>query len=469
MSLIDLLENKLKAREREREEAYRFKPRPYQSELIRTYEQGKKFFLICWARRLGKDLLAFGIACKECINKPNSVVFYVFPTMKQGKMMILDGYTNERKSIIETVVDKNALRLPYKSDKPYHSDNTLRFKNGSVIYFVGSQDVNTKVGGNLDLLVISEMALIPNKDLLTYLIPSVVNVGGKIILVSTPRFGSVFNEMLEDTGEEWEKSILKATDERATNEQGKPIYTDEKLEEARRLMSESKFRQEYLCDIDIANETAIYAYSLSQAEWIESLDTQGKRLYVSLDLGINDSTALSFVIDKCVIWHYANTDKPTIHYIQYIKEFARAKGITDIEIILPHDANNRHDAIDHLTSRRKAYSEHFQNVKVLSAYDVNKTIEITKHSIEQKKLKFLDCENVRELVRLMKKYEWATDKTTGENLRKPIHGRGLASSNSCDSIEYFCMRMYATDYDFNIANFETSNYLQSNDTWGSYL
>lgn len=90
------------------------------------------------------------------------------------------------KKMIDEIIDRNVLDLPLKSDKLYHSDNTIRFKNGSKIYFVGSQDANNKVGGNLDLLVISEMALIQNKDIMMYLIPSVVNIKGKIILVSTP-------------------------------------------------------------------------------------------------------------------------------------------------------------------------------------------------------------------------------------------------------------------------------------------
>lgn len=470
MSLLNLIKAEREKRKKAQASYFKFKARKYQKKLIEKYDNGVKFFLICWARRLGKDLLAFSIACRECINKPNTIVYYVFPTMKQGKMMILDGYTNDRKSIIDTVISKDALKLPLKSDKYYHSDNTLQFKNGSKIYFVGSQDANTKVGGNLDLLVVSEMALIQNKDIVTYLIPSVINVNGRIILVSTPRFGSTFNEMLEKSGKEWHKSILKADDSEAVDDKGNAVCTEEKLAEARSLMSESKFRQEYYCDTDIANEEAIYAYSLSKAEWVSSVNLQDKRLYVSEDLGINDSTALCFVVDNTIIHHYANTDKATIHYIEYIKEFMRRNNIRDVEIILPHDANNRQDAIDYLTSRKKAYTQHFQKVTVLNAYDVHKTIEVTKHSIEQHKLKFLKCENVEEMVRLMKKYEWKINKATSENLRVPVHGRGLAASNTCDSVEYFCMRTFLSDYNRNIEKFlNNTNYLEDDDSWGSYL
>ena len=454
--VYNFFKNELDRRKKERLKFFVFKARDYQKNIIDTFKSGLyNFFIICWARRLGKDLLAFSLACEECLNKANTVVYYMFPTMKQGKMMILDGFTNERKRIIEEVIDKECLLLPEKSGKLYHSDNSLRFKNGSIIYFVDAQNADTKIGGNLDMLVISEMATIKNRDILLYLIPSVMNVNGKIILVSTPRFASYFNEILESVEnlKIWFKSILSALDKEAVDENGNPVWSDEKLEKAKQLMSDSKFRQDYLCDTDVANENSIYANSLLKAEWIKKIDISDKKLYVSEDLGINDSTALVFTIDNTIIHHYANTDKATIHYIDYIKTFMKQANIKDVEIILPHDARNRQDAIEYLTSRREAYSKHFNNVRVLRAYEVNKTIEITRHSIEQHKIKFLDCASIREMVKLMKMYEWKIDNSSGENLRVPIHGRGLAASNTCDAVEYFCMRMFLESYESNMKDF----------------
>lgn len=382
--VYNFFKNELERRKKERKDSFVFKARAYQKKIIDVFKSATyRFFIICWARRLGKDLLAFSIVCEECINKANTVVYYMFPTMKQGKMMILDGFTNDKKRIVEEVINKNCLLLPEKSGKLYHSDNSLRFKNGSIIYFIEAKNADTKIGGNLDILVISEMATIKNNEILLYLIPSIMNVGGKILLVSTPRFASYFNELLEDikNNKLWYKSILNATDQEAVDDNGKPIWSEEKLQQAKTLMSESKFRQDYLCDTDVANEEAIYAYSLSKAEFVNTVNIREKRLYVSLDLGINDSTALVFIISNTVIHHYANVDNATIHYIEYIKKFAKENKITDIEIILPHDAKNRIDNIAYLTSREKAYRQHFSNVKVLNAYSVNKTIEITKHSM----------------------------------------------------------------------------------------
>lgn len=457
-AIIKYLESVLETREKEKQSYLIFKPRKYQQEFVKKYDEGIRFFAICWCRRMGKDMFALYVACRECIKKPRSIVYYIFPTIKQGKMMILEGFTNEKERILEAIISKKALKLPEKSDKLFHSDNSIRFKNGSIIYFVDSRVADTKVGGNLDLVVSSETAMQLNPTLLDLLLPAIENVDGKLILVSTPRLGSQFNEIIESTDDRYYKDIMNALDPRAVDDNGNKIWTDEKLENTRKMMSKSKFDEELLCKLDVARESSIYGYSLSQAEWIKDLNIANKKLYVSEDLGINDSTALVFTVDNTIIHHYASTDKATIHYIEYIKAFMKERNIKDVEIILPHDARNRQDAIDYLTSRREAYNKHFKNVRVLRAYEVNKTIEITRHSIEQHKIKFLDCANVRDMVRLMKAYEWKIDNSTGENLRVPVHGRGLAASNTCDAVEYYCMRMFLEVYEKNIKDLD----------WGSY-
>jgi hypothetical protein len=452
-AIINYLERVLKAREEEKKSYLIFKPRKYQQEFVNKFDEGIRFFAICWCRRMGKDMFALYIACRECVRKPRSIVYYIFPTIKQGKMMILEGFTNEKQRILEAIISKKALKLPEKSDKLFHSDNSIRFKNGSIIYFVDSRVADTKVGGNLDLVVSSETAMQLNPTLLDLLLPAIENVDGKLILVSTPRLGSQFNEIIESTDDRYYKDIMNALDPRAVDDNGNKIWTDEKLENTRKMMSKSKFDEELLCKLDVARESSIYGYSLSQAEWIKEINLSNKKLYVSEDLGINDSTALVFTVDNTIIHHYANTDKATIHYIEYIKTFMKQANIKDVEIILPHDARNRQDAIDYLTSRREAYNQHFKDVRVLRAYEVNKTIEITRHSIEQHKIKFLDCAAVRDMVRLMKAYEWKIDNSTEENLRVPIHGRGLAASNTCDAVEYYCMSMFLEEYEEKMKEF----------------
>ena len=209
-AIINYLERVLKAREEEKKSYLIFKPRKYQQEFVNKFDEGIRFFAICWCRRMGKDMFALYIACRECVRKPRSIVYYIFPTIKQGKMMILEGFTNEKERILEAIISKKALKLPEKSDKLFHSDNSIRFKNGSIIYFVDSRVADTKVGGNLDLVVSSETAMQLNPTLLDLLLPAIENVDGKLILVSTPRLGSQFNKIIESTDDRYYKDIMNA-------------------------------------------------------------------------------------------------------------------------------------------------------------------------------------------------------------------------------------------------------------------
>lgn len=222
-------------------------------------------------------------------------------------------------------------------------------------------------------------------------------------------------------------------------------------------MSVEKFEQEYLCNTDIANELSIYAKSLRVATYVDSF--KNGTLHISFDLGINDSTALTFVMDNTIIHHYKAVGEATQHYISYIEQFIKEKNINknNVKLILPHDANNRIDYATHLTSRRKMYAEAGFKLFVLKAHNVNKTIELTRYAIQQGKIKFLNNANVKDMVKLMKQYEYK-ENADGENMLIPVHGRGMSASNTCDSLEYYCIYAFLQEYEKNMKSIEWGKY-----------
>ena len=427
----------------------RIKYRPYQQELIQKYEEGVRFFLICWARRLGKDMFAFSIACREALENRNSIIYYMFVTQKQAKVVFLDAYTEERERIISSVVNPKLLKKT-KSGELYHKDNSIRFKNGSIIYFIDSMQPDTKVGGNLNLLVCSEAALYKNPSIDEYIIPSVVKVGGKIIKVSSPRFASQFNKEALDTESIYYTSILSAADERAVDMNGNPVYTEEMFEINKKLMSEERFSQEILCDLEAANETSIYSKSLRMAERRDCKVSTKDKIFISFDLGIRDATAMTFgkftEDNKLIVFHhYKNNNQPTKHYIDYIKDEILEPNKLDqknITIILPHDGRNRHDAIETLVSREKAYKDAGFKVQVLSQVDVNEAIETTRAAIQHHELIFAKNNNIEEFISFLKEYEWKINKLTDENTGIPNHGINISASNSADSLEYMAITFF---------------------------
>ena len=464
----------LKFLKRKEEKAgIRIKYRPYQKKVVETFEQGQRFLLICWARRLGKDMMTFSLAAKQCIDSPNSTVFYMFPTQKQGKQMLLEAKTTDHKPIISEVVNPTLLIKPRNSTKLFHSDNTIRFKNGSIIYIVDAVNYENKVGGNIDLLVCSEAAKYKNKNIINYLIPSIIQADGKLIMVSTPEFGSDFNSKMTEPSEIYFKSIINAVSDEAVDMNGFPIYSPEKLELAKKAMSEELFLQEYMCDLDIANELSIYGRSMQKAVFIKPYKLPvGQRVFVSFDLGINDATAMTFSIlnkeNKLeIIHHYHNNSKPTLHFQEYLEDFQTTFGVTksNMTLILPHDANKREDALTQLTSRAQLYRNAGYHVNVLRPIPVNNSIETTRASIQHGDIIFWETKEVMNMVGLVKQYEYRSNKVTGENLRIPIHGTGLAASNTCDSLEAVAVALFFDKYikseQSGYENFKPRNY--SND------
>lgn len=424
--------------------------RPYQKNIEKIFDEGLyKFILICWARRMGKDILTFSIACREAVKKPNQIIYYVFNTMKQGKMQILEGMTTDGKRIITEVVSEKFI-LKTKTGKLYHSDNTLRFTNGSIIYFVDAQDADSKVGGNLNLLVLSELATYKRQDILEYLIPSTLKVGGRILGVSTPRYGSRFNEMMLEDNPNRFKSIITAVSDEAVDSNGIPIYSIEELEYAKTQMSKEKFQQEYMCDMNTANESSIYSESIKMAKMIPMGDIKDKKVFVSMDLGFNDGQSLVFSYMegtkvKPFHWYYTN-NQPTKHYVDYINNILNSFGVErkNVELILPHDGNNRMDGYSNLTSRAEMYRQAGFKVNIVKAIKQLQGIEICRASIQNGDVEFIDNVVINNMLAKLKAYEWKT--VNGTITYTPEHGVGLSSSNVADSLEYLTIYLYRNKY-----------------------
>lgn len=335
-----------------------------------------------------------------------------------------------------------------KTGELYFSDNTIRFKNGSIISLVGD-DGDALVGSNIDILVVSEAALI-KRSTLDYLVPSIVKNKGKIICISTPRYGSYFNEILLDPNSIGLKSIIRADE--AYDNDGSRIYTDEELELARKLMSKEKFQSDYMVDLSSHNETSIYGRSLEEATFIGIPDISNKSIFISADLGSTDNSSYVFAIfddNKIkVIHHYRNRGVATQHYIDYVKKWCRDNNIDikKVTIILPQDGKNVIDAARYLTSRVEFWRESGFNVVTLNHVGVLRGIEIARTAIETGDLQFVNTNAVRNLMNIIKAYEWKTT-PQGEIIYVPKHGSGYAASNDADSLEYMCITFLLDKYE----------------------
>lgn len=428
---------------------FRFKHRPYQLKVEQEFDALVEATIayICWARRLGKDQWAFYYSCKYCVEHPNARVYYIFPQINQGKRAIFEGVTTEGERWIESIIDPRVLKKT-KTGSLHFYDNTIRFNNGSIISLVGD-DGDTLVGTNVDILVISEAALV-KRSTLDYLIPSVLKNKGRIICVSTPRYGSYFNETVLDPDSLGYKSVIPA--DQAYDEDGSRIYTNEDLELAKKLMSKEKFNSDYMVDLASHNETSIYGRSIEDAQYIDMPDIKDKSIFISADLGTTDNSSYVFAIFEDgkikVLNHYRNRGVPTKHYIEYVKNWCKTYGVDQkyITIILPQDSKNIIDAARYLTSRAEFWSEAGFNVVTLNHVGVLRGIEITRAAIENHDMQFVNNLSVVNMLNIIKAYEWKTT-PQGEIIYVPKHGSGYSASNDADSLEYMNIAFFLDKYE----------------------
>ena len=260
--------------------------REHQKPVVEAWNNTKDYISIAVCRRAGKDYIVFHLCVKQCLENPNTRISYFFPTIKQGVSAIFEGITLNGQNWLETIVDREQLTTPRSNGKLYHSDNTLRFKNGSIIRIFGADKAETKVGSNEHVVVFSEASHMPKfKLLLNRMIPSVSQVGGRIVVVSTPCYGSDFNDLMSEGYKDgWFKQIVPATE--AYDVDGSPLYSEQELARNRSNMSYSEFQQEYQCDMSVANEMSIYGQSFSIGKFASTYDDLLPNvLYVSFDLG----------------------------------------------------------------------------------------------------------------------------------------------------------------------------------------
>lgn len=438
------------------EDIFVFKPRPYQIEVedLINNDTDNRLLYVCWCRRCGKDQWAFYYTVKYLYNNPNSRALYVFPTAKQGKMALLDGVTFEKKNWIASIINPVVLQRP-RSGSLYFHDNTIRFKNGSMIQFVGD-DGDTLVGSNFNIVVISEAAQI-KQSTIDYLIPSVHKAGGKIICVSTPRYGSAFNDkLLKD--EDILKSILSAKDA-VIDDEGTRLYTDEELEILSKRMSQSKFLSEYMVDLSAYEESSIYGDSLSKATMCDMPDLRDQMIFISGDLGASDNSSFVFAVFKDnklkIIDHYRNRNVPTQHYIDYFNDWILKNNVRKslVTIILPQDGKNLVDVGRYITSKVEMYRQAGFKVNCINHISVLRGIDITRTAIETGDMEFVKTSSVRNLMNIIKAYEWKKT-PQDEIIYVPQHGTGFSASNDADSLEYMCITFFKTVYE---AQFQTQS------------
>jgi phage terminase large subunit len=401
----------------------KFVPREYQVPIMDALlNKGYKRILAILPRRAGKDLTAFNICIRECLRKP-MVVFYIFPTYSQGKKVVWESITTEGVRILD-----------YIPDEIVHSKNSqemkIRFKNGSLLQIVGSDNYDSLMGTNPQGIVFSEYAL-QDPRAYQYLRPILTINDGWSIFLSTPRGKNHLFELYEiaRNSPDWFCYKLTVDDTQHVSES--------RLAKEREVMSEDLIQQEYYTSFNMGIEGSYYA------KYIDKMRIKGQvgqvpwesafKVHTSWDLGVRDSTSIIFfqTIGQTVriIDYYENSKEGLEHYIQVLESKDYSYG----RHIAPHDIKVREfgSGITRIEKARQL------GIKFTVAEDISIVdgIEAVRSTLSKV---WIDEVKAAKLVDALENYRAEFDVKREVYNSKPLHNW---SSHAADSMRYLCISL----------------------------
>ena len=213
----------------------KFKPRPYQLPVMDAIiNKGFRRVVAILPRRAGKDMVAWNLCIRECLTKV-CVIYYIFPTYAQAKKVIWDSITNTGERILDYIPDEVV-------ESKNSQEMKVRFKNGSLLQLVGSDNYDGLVGTNPQGVVFSEYAL-QDPRAYQFIRPILTANDGWALFISTPRGKNHLYELYQIAlnSPDWFCYKLSVEDT------GHISLHDIEKEKAEGLMSDDLIQQEYYC------------------------------------------------------------------------------------------------------------------------------------------------------------------------------------------------------------------------------
>lgn len=254
-----------------------YKPRPLQREIHKSL---KRWNLLVCHRRFGKTVFAINELIKQAAKNDKKMprYAYVAPYYKQAKQIAWDYLKDFTRPIPGIKVNESELRV----DFPW----------GARIQLFGADSPDSMRGLYLDGVVLDEYADMSPRIFSEVLRPALSDREGSAIFIGSAKGGTPFYDLWDRVKDEpdWFVKVYPAS------ETG--VIAETELEDARKIMDEDEFAQEYECSWTASIKGAYYGKQLAEAQTDDRIGNvpYEPRLPVNTawDLGVGDSTAIWF-------------------------------------------------------------------------------------------------------------------------------------------------------------------------------
>lgn len=323
---------------------HNFTPRHYQKELFQAFfvERCKRFLLV-WHRRAGKDVICINLVLAAAFQRVGNY-YYIFPELAQARRDIWEGIDAKGRPFLDCIPNHLILKKDSK-------EMTIKFINGAILRFCGSNRLDSLMGSNPVGIVFSEYSLQKPDvwDLMRPILTEKDN-NGWALFQYTPRGMNhgydLYNAV--HANKEWYVDLKDV--EHTKRNDGDPVVTLEMIESERQAgMCEEMIQQEFYCSFTAAVKGAYFAKSLSAAREDGRICNFGIDTSIQVetywDLGLEDKTAIWWVQRKnnlidCINYYEMNQEDIQ-HYIYVLEDFRNKNRIVYRAHYAPHDATHK--------------------------------------------------------------------------------------------------------------------------------
>lgn len=389
--------------------------------------KGYKRVIAILPRRAGKDIAALNMAIRMLIERPQTI-YYIFPTYAQARKVIWQGINNDGMHFLDYIP-------PEVIEGKNGQEMVIRFKNGSILSFIGSDNYNALMGTNPSGIIFSEYAL-QDERAYPFLRPILTANGGWALFISTPRGKNHLYTLYEiaKNSDDWFCYKMGVDDTRHIS-----LYEIDK-ERAEGIMSEDLIQQEYYCSFDMGVEGGFYTKyfdkmrlknQITQVPW-----EPGFKVNTAWDIGVRDSTAIIFF--QCIgatvriIDYYEKNKEGLEHYVGVLESKPYSYG----KHIAPHDIRVREfgSGITRIEKARQL------GIRFTIAEDIGimDGIEAARSTLSKV---WIDEQKCAALIKALENYRQEYDSKRGIYKSTPLHDK---NSHAADCFRYLAVSLPKT-------------------------
>jgi hypothetical protein len=351
--------------------------------------------------------------------RPNTKYAYIAPTYKQAKNIAWDILKEYCLKVDGTVFNESGLRVD--------------FKNKSRITLYGADNPDSLRGMALWGVVFDEYSQQPSNIFSEIIRPALADNKGYGIWIGTPKGKNEFWRLYEHAkkDEEWEAILLTVGDT--------GLIPDKELSDAKKIMTNDEYLQEWYCSFESAIKGAYYANDfakmrdegrISAVPFLPQLE-----VHTWWDLGIGDYTTIGFFQlygrEPRLIDYYENHGLGLKHYVDILELKKKNLGYKFGTHNFPHDVEVRELGTG--KSRKEVLESLGMKVKTVPNLDIADGINAVRIVLAQLWIDAVKCEKFIDAVSQYRQ-EW--DEKRGCFKNTPLHDW---TSHASDMLRYFAV------------------------------